>query len=195
VTVGLTLTTTNANETPQVDALVIGYIESMTELANRPIVITGTKSIGTLADASTVYKTVISTTTSAQGRVTLRNIESDAYTVTAAGYDVAAVCQPNGLTIAPGTNTDLALLFTPNSADTMRVVVTTVGGSPIIGAVVELAQGVYSDTKVTGSCGQVFFSSLSPAIDYTLQVQAVGYTTQNLSNIDISGDEVQTVTF
>ena len=73
--------------------------------------------------------------------------------------------------------------------------VTTSLGAPVIGAVVELEQGAYSETKITGSCGQVFFSSLTPAIDYTLDVQATGYTTQNLTDIDISGDDVLTVTF
>jgi hypothetical protein len=195
VTLGLTLSTTNTNETPQVEAVVVGYIESASALASRPVVFTGSKTIGTLADTSTVYKTVISTTTSPTGRVTMNNIEADAYSVTTSGYDLASVCQPNGLTVVPGTTTDLELLFAPNTSDTLRVAVTTAGGAPVIGAVVELEQGAFSETLVTGSCGQVFFEGLSPAIDYTLEVQAAGYTTQNFSNIDISGDEVQLVVF
>ncbi|MBY0538425.1 carboxypeptidase-like regulatory domain-containing protein [Patescibacteria group bacterium] len=195
VTIGLTLTTTNANETPQVDAVVLGYTESQSPFASESLIFTGAKSIGTRADASIVYKTVISTTTNASGQVTLRNIEADTYTVSSAGYDVAAVCVPTGLTVVPGTNTDLELLFAPDTANSLRVAVTTAGGSPVIGAVVELERGAFSETQVTGSCGQVFFNSLTPAIDYTLDVQAAGYTSQNLVNIDISGDELQNVTF
>lgn len=195
VTIGLTLSTSNANETPRVEAVVLGYIESQTALSNDQFVFTGAKSIGTRADTSTVYKTVISTNTDSSGQVTLGNIEADAYSVTSSGKDVAAVCQPNGLTIAPGTNTDLELLFASDTANTLRVVVTTAGGAPVIGAAVELEQGAFSSTKITGSCGQVFFSSLTPAIDYTLEVQAIGYTTQNLSNVDVSGDDVQAVIF
>lgn len=195
ITIGLTLSTTDVNETPQVDAIILGYIESSAPLSSRPIEFTGTKSIGTRADTSIVYKTVVSTTTNPAGRVTLRDIEADAYTVVATGYDLAEVCQPNGLTVVPGTNTDLELLFTPDTSDTLRVVVTTTGGSPVIGAIVELAQGAFSETRVTGRCGQVFYSGLSPAINYTLNVQAIGYATQNLVNIDISGDEVQPVIF
>lgn len=195
VTLGVSLSTTNANETPTVDAVILGYIETATVFANRPLSFTGTKSIGTQVDTSTIYKTVVSTTTSAQGEVTLANIEADAYTVVASGYDLAAVCSPTGLTIVPGSSTNLELLFAADTTNSLRVVATTAAGAPIIGAVVELAQGAFSDTKVTGRCGQVFFSSLSPAADYTLQVQAVGYSTQNLSNVDISGDEVQPVVF
>lgn len=195
ITLGLTLTSTNVNETSHVDAITIGYIETVTPWANQSIVFTGTKSIGTQVDSSVIYKTVVSTTTSAQGRLTLANIEADAYTVTASGYDLAAVCAPTGLTITPGSSTNLELLFTGNSSDSLRVVVTTASGAPVIGAVVELSEGAFSSTKVTGRCGQVFFGGLTPASDYELQVQATGYTTQNLSNIDISGDEVQPVIF
>ena len=195
VTIELTLSTTNANETPHVDAVVLGYIESQSTLSSGQVVFTGAKSIGTQADTSVVYKTVISTTTNSSGRVTVRDIEADTYSVTSSGRDLAAVCQPNGLTIAPGSSTDLELLFAPDTANTLRVSVTTSLGAPVIGAVVELEQGAYSETKITGSCGQVFFSSLSPAIDYTLEVQATGYTTQNLTDVDISGDDVQAVIF
>lgn len=195
VTLGVSLSTTNANETPTVDAVVLGYIETATAFASRPLSFTGTKSIGTRADTSVIYKTVVSTTTSAQGSVTLANIEADAYTVAASGYDLAAVCRPTGLTIVPGSSTNLELLFAADTTNSLRVVATTAAGAPIIGAIVELAEGAFSATKVTGRCGQVFFSGLSPAADYTLQVQAVGYTTQNLSNVDISGDEVQPVVF
>ena len=48
--------------------------------------------------------------------------------------------------------------------------------------------------RITGGCGQVFFGSLTPASDYTLDVSAVGYTAQNLTNIDVSGDEVKNIT-
>ena len=194
VTIGVTLTSTNINETPQVDAIVLGYIESTTPFASRPMSLIGAKSIGTLADASVVYKTVISTTTSAQGRITLSNIEADTYTASSTGYDIASVCSPTGLTIVPGTSTNLELLFAANTSDSARVVVRTAGGTPIAGSVVQLQRGAFSVTSVTGSCGQVFFSGLTAATNYTLSVSAVGYTTQNLANVDISGDEVVNVT-
>lgn len=194
VTVGVSLSTTNNSETPQVDTLVLGYIESSTPFSLRPLIFSGTKSIGARADTSVVYKTVIATTTTAQGELTFNNIEADAYSVSASGYDLAEVCAPVGLTIAPGSSTNLELLFAVNTANTMRVVVTTAGGTPVIGAQVVLQSGAFSVTKITGSCGQVFFSGLTTAPDYVLDVTAVGYPAQNVTNIDITGDIVQSVT-
>jgi hypothetical protein len=193
ITVGVRLTTGSSSETPQIDSLIVGYIESMTPLASRPIIFTSTKSIGTRADTSVVYKNVISTTTSALGNIQLNTIEADAYSVVASGYDVAEVCEPKGLTIAPGSTINLELLFTANTANTIRVVVSTPGGTPVIGALVELELGAFSETKLTGSCGQVFFGSLTADPAYTLDVSATGYTTQNLTDVDISGDKVQNI--
>jgi hypothetical protein len=190
VTVGVSLSSANSNETPQIDNIVLGYIESQTPFASRSVAITGTKSIGTLADATVVYKTAISTTTSAQGRVVLRNIEADTYTMTSSGYDIASICQPNGLSITPGSNSAIELVMTADTANTARVVVRTAGGTPVIGAQVTLAEGAFSATRITNSCGQVFFSGLTALSNYTLEVSASGYSTLNLSNVDVSGDEV-----
>jgi prepilin-type N-terminal cleavage/methylation domain-containing protein len=194
VTIGVSLSSTNVNETPQLDNLVLGYIQSTTSLSNRSITFTGTKTIGTRADLSTVYKTQISTTTNAQGKVSLLNLEADAYTAVTSGYDIASVCSWSGLTVTPGSTTNLELLYAADTANSLRVVVRTAGGTPVIGAQVQLTQGAFSATAVTKSCGQVFFSGLTAATDYALLITASGYTTQNLTNIDISGDEVQNVT-
>ena len=194
VTVGITMTSSNTNETPQLDTLVLGYIQATTSLASRTLTLRGTKTIGTLADLSLVNKTAISTTTSSQGKVNLVNLEADLYTAAIASYDIASVCSWSGLTIAPGTTTNLELLFAPDTTNSARVVVKTAGGTPVIGAQVVLTQGAFSSTAVTKSCGQVFYSGLTAAIDYTLNVSAAGYTTQNLTNVDISGDEVITIT-
>jgi Carboxypeptidase regulatory-like domain len=194
VTIGITLSSTNSNETPEVDTVVLGYIESDTPLSGEALTMTGSKTIGTLADASPVYKTVLTDTTDGQGRISLNNIEADEYGLIATGYDIAQLCDANGLTVEPGTSTDLEVLFAPDTTNTLRVAVTTAGGSPVIGAVVELERGGFSATEVTGSCGQVFFSGLTAASDYTLQVDAVGYATFNLTPIDISDDEVENVT-
>jgi prepilin-type N-terminal cleavage/methylation domain-containing protein len=194
VTIGVTLSSTNSNETPEVDTVVLGYIESETPLSGEALTMTGSKTIGTLADATPVYKTVLSDTTNGQGRISLNNIEADEYVLVTAGYDIAQLCDADGLTVEPGTSTDLEVLFAPDTANTLRVAVTTAGGSPVIGAVVELDRAGFSVTEVTGSCGQVSFSGLTAASDYSLQVDAVGYSTFNLTPIDISGDEVENVT-
>ena len=191
VTLGVTLSSTNSNETPRVNRIVLGYIESATPFANRSLVLTGIKNIGTLADASFVYKTVISTTTNIQGLINLSNIEADNYSLTTSGYDTSMVCSPAGLTVSPGASTSIELLFTTDSVNSLRVVVASAGGTPVIGGQVVLQDGPFSAIKTTSSCGQVFFSGLASSTDYTLDVSAAGYTTQNLSNIDVSGDKVK----
>jgi prepilin-type N-terminal cleavage/methylation domain-containing protein len=195
ITVGVTLSSTNNNETPQLETIVVGYIESSAPLIGQPVTITGSKTVGTMADASLVYKAVVTSTTNGQGQINWNNVEADEYTFVAPGYDIAELCESDGLRITPGTTKDLEVLFTPDTTNTLRVVVTTTGGTPVIGAAVELEEGAFSSTKITGSCGQVFFSGLTSAVDYALEVQADGYSTQNFSNIDIGGDEVQSVIF
>ena len=194
VTIGLSLTSTNSNETPLVDNLVLGYIQSTTSLANKAIIFTGAKTIGTRADLSTVYKTMFSTTTTATGKINLSNLESDTYTVGASGYDIASVCTWSGLTVAPGLTSNLELLFAADTTNSLRVVVKTTGGTPVIGAQVVVSQGAFSATAVAKGCGQVFFSGLTAAADYAIDVTATGYTTQNLTNINVSGDGVQIIT-
>ena len=194
VTIGLSLTSTNVNETPQVGQVVLGYVESQSPLANQAFTLNGSKTIGTLANSSLVYKNIISANTNAQGTATVSNIEADEYTLFASGYEIKEVCPARGLDMEPGTNFDMQLLLAVNTANSLRVVVQTAAGTPIIGAEVEVSRSGYNDTGITKSCGQVYFGGIAAETDYEIDVIAPGYTSQTINNVSVNQDSVQVIT-
>jgi prepilin-type N-terminal cleavage/methylation domain-containing protein len=189
------LATASSTLTPQLGGVQVSYVTTKTVIPNAALTIHGDKTIGTLLDTSLVYKFSSSTTTNGSGVRVLNSIEWDAYTVTPSGYDIAEACPANPVAVPAHSSTSLELVLVANTSDNLRVVVQQSSGGALAGATVSLARSGYSDTAATSACGQVFFSGLTSASDYTLTVSAPGYTTQNFTNVSVSGDVVQTVTF
>ncbi len=187
LTIGVALETSNTAVTPQVDAVTLYYTESETPLSTT-FNWRGTKVIGSQLDFSPIYKHDYSTTTDTDGERLLNNVEWDTYQVTIAGYDIEEACTTHPLAVAPNTSNTLTLITTPDSAHSLRVVVTA-GGMPLRNATVTLTRGS-SDVETTGGCGQVFFDGLTSAADYQLSVSASGYTTATIDPVSISGDTV-----
>ena len=74
----------------------------------------------------------------------------------------------------------------------MRVI--NASGISIPDAQVELRRSGFSRIQNTSLCGQTYFDGgVSSASDYELEVQALGYTTQILTGVTISGDSVSTL--
>jgi type II secretory pathway pseudopilin PulG len=194
-TLGLTLNTTNIMVTPQIDQIRTQFFTLKTLAPAIALTVTGAKTVGTLANTSPVYKTVLSTSTSGNGVRTLAAIEWDLYTVTPVAYDVAEACSNNPVVVAPGASSTLEVVIVPNTAHSLRVSVVDSAGMPLRDAVIDLNVGGFADSRVTASCGQGFFSGLTPAGDYTLAVSLNGYPTQTFTPFVISGDVVQVVTF
>lgn len=188
VRAGITLRTTNSAVTPRLDELVLGYVESKVPLSGQTLQFVGNKQIGSLADTSPVFKTVFSTTTSATGTRTLRQIEYDFYTLSVPGYDIASLCPAAGLDVKAGTTANVEVVASPNSAHTLRVLVQTASGVPITNASVTIVRGAFSQILKTGRCGQVFFAGLTTAPDYMLDVSASGYPSQTVPTLDVTGD-------
>ena len=195
VTVQLRLTTASSTVTPTVSSVKVGYVSSKTPAPNITFGLRGVKTIGTLADSSLVYKYNTSKTTSGAGLVSVNNLEWDAYTLTPVGYDVAEACPSNPLSLAPAASSTVELVLAPITTTSYRLITQTVSGVVIPGATVTISRPGYNDTALTSSCGQVFFSGLTAASDYSVDVAASGYTTQSFSNVTASGTVVQTVTF
>ncbi len=194
VTIGITLTSTNVNETPQVNTLVLGHIESKTLQNNQIFTLTSTKKIGTLADNSPVYKNIISTSTNALGTFLWSNIEADEYTFNASGYEIKETCGGQGFEIDPGSNLNLELLLTANTAHSLRVVIETAADVPVIGSQVKLSRPGYTETQLTGRCGQVYFGGVALETDYQIEVITPGYTTQTISNVTVNQDTLRIIT-
>jgi len=195
IVVGIEFTTTDTSVSPQVDTLMVSYIESRDMLSAVPLTIRGNKTIGTDANSALVYKYDISTSTNASGQAILNDIEWDSYIFsTGGGLVIEEACSSNPLFLAPNTAVVLDLKTTTATANNLRVAVRDASGQPIIGALVELSLGGTSWNKRSGLCGQVYFSGLSEATDYNLEVSAFGYATQTISSSTVSGVTRQTLT-
>ncbi len=191
IVAGVTLSTGNTVITPTLDAVTVYYVESETPDTGASFTLTGTKTIGTLADFSPVYKTVISGVTDGTGRYRAEDIEWDTYTFVRSGRDIATACPAHPLPVAPNVTIPFTVITESNSAHSLRVLVTALG-QPLRNATVSLVRGS-TDTAVTNSCGQVFFPSLSEATDYRLEVTHPSYPTRVIDPVTISGDEFEEV--
>lgn len=192
--VGIALSTSNTTNTPLVQDFTLGYVDTKTPLSGSTLTVRGNKTIGTLADASLVYKNQISTTTNSDGVVELTDIEWDVYTtIVDSSYVVAEACKSHPFSLVPNINDKLSLLLTTASANNLRVVVQDNTGNNLPDATVTLSRPGFNESHTSSWCGQTFFSGLSSNNDYVLNISATGYTTQVLNPIDISGSLVQVI--
>jgi prepilin-type N-terminal cleavage/methylation domain-containing protein len=194
LTVGAALTSSNSAVTPNLDAISLTYYEAETAVSGVTLGVIGAKTIGTDAGGGPVYKHSSSVVTSA-GKYIFPTIEWDDYLVTPSGYDVAIACPANPISVKPAAVKTQDLLLAASSANTYRVVVETSAHVPITNANVTLSRTGYSQSVDTRNCGQAFFSGLTAASDYQLDVSVDGYITKTETTIDISGDDVHVVQF
>ncbi len=194
VTIGITLTSNTVNESPSVNTVILGYSESKTTRNNQPFTLIGTKTIGTLADSSLVYKHNINSSTNAQGQMVWSSIEADEYILNVSSFEIKEVCGAGEFDINPGTNSALELLLVTNTAHSLRVGIKTAMGAPVIGSQVKLSRPGYTETQVAGRCGQVYFGGIASETDYVIEVTAPPYTTQTISNISVNQDTVRIIT-
>jgi hypothetical protein len=122
----------------------------------------------------------------------LTDIEWDLYDVSidgaTEGLDIAEACNTVPYALNPAADDELLLTLVPHTTNTLRVYVSDVSGSPVSGAQVDLSRSGFAETQTTSSCGQVFFNSgLTTASDYVLDVSALGYTSENSTDITIDG--------
>ena len=195
LTVQLQLTTASSTQTPLVQAVAVHFVSSKTVAPNVSFTMRGTKTIGTLADSSPVYKYSAGLLTDGTGVTGVTALEWDAYVLAAPGYDVAEACPSNPVSVTPGASSTIELMLTTGTAHSLRVVAQTVGGTTIPGATITLSRPGYSSTVTSSSCGQAFFGGVASETDYTLDVSVAGYSTQSFSGVAITGGVVQTVTF
>lgn len=195
ITIALTLSTASSTLTPIVQEVVMQYIESSTSVGGIDIEMVGGKTIGTNSSSEPIFKTTLLEVTDAGGVARFPDTEWDAYTIDVPGYDIAEACPANPLIVNPGQNVEGELVLATDTAHSLRVVVQTLSGAVLSGAEVTLSRPGYSELRESSVCGQVFFSGLSTALDYTLTVAVNGYTTQVLTGQSIENDIVTVVQF
>ncbi|MEZ4103961.1 MAG: prepilin-type N-terminal cleavage/methylation domain-containing protein [Candidatus Paceibacterota bacterium] len=193
--VGVFLSTSDTSVSPTVDEINLPYVDSVSYLSGFTANIRGDKTIGTLVDASPVYKYDISTTTDTLGRIDLKDIEWDVYTLSLGGfYVVKDACPASPYNLSPNTAEQATYLLSPTTANSLRLKVVDVSGDAIIGATVELIKsGLSQGFAYTSWCGQVYFDGLASDTDYELNISANEYISQNISPYSISNTQVEEI--
>lgn len=174
----------------------ISYTVSAPVIPNIPFSLQSSKVTGSNASGSPIYKYEDSFSTDGSGDVLIPDLEWDVYDVTVddAAYDVAEACENIPYALDPGISPTLTLTLVSASANSLRVHVENENGDALSNADVTLSRAGFNESEVSSSCGGVFFNSgVSSASDYTLEVQAAGYTDQMITNVDVSGSDAVTV--
>lgn len=169
----------------------LSYTLSRPAIASVPFTLTSNKLIGSTASATPIYKYENSFVTDGTGDVSINDLEWDVYDVaiTDASYDVQEACRNIPYSLDPGVDETLTLTLVPASAHSFRVRVEDGSGASLPNADATLSRSGFNETEETTACGQAFFSALSTASDYSLLIEAPGYTDQTISNIEISGPD------
>lgn len=107
------LTSGDPMVTPSILDWGVGYDEGPVPEPHVPLALTGlTKTIGSMSDGTPLYKTEVSTTTDADGLVTL-SLEWDSYDVLVTGYTVLAEEPIRPYEVLPGVATSSVLILSP----------------------------------------------------------------------------------
>jgi len=195
--IGATLSTSNASNTPSVDAYSISADTGPRSLPNIGLTMTGAKTIGTTVGGAQVYKYQNSSINSgSSGSVTLSGIEWDSYTIGLAAsttYAIQSVCNPQPETLSPNSSQTTRVFVAPFTTNSLLVDVKNASGTPIKNANVRLYRTTpaYNTTIASDGCGNSYFSGIAAGTGtsrYSLQVSASGYQTFNAtSTINVSG--------
>ncbi len=195
IVLGISLTTSNAAVTPEINELEVFYRESQSLLSGLPITLRGNKLIGTEVDLTPIYKYSNTVSTNGSGRADFDDMEFDTYTIgVPGGYDIVTACPDNPYRLYAGVSDDVYLEVTPAVTDSLRVKVADPLGRAIPGAEVTLSRSGFSDTSRTNSCGQAFFTGVSPESDYQVSLSVLPYTSVNQTAVNISGNSEVTIT-
>ncbi|MFM2423986.1 MAG: hypothetical protein RLZZ70_375 [Candidatus Parcubacteria bacterium] len=191
VVVGATLQTTNTTITPVLETISLWYIDTATPRSSADVALTGTKVKGTTAALESIPKHILTSTTNASGTIAITGIEWDTYTLTNPNHIIRDICGTTyPFVITPGATTSAVVVTGPASANSLRVSVTH-NGVPVPGAMVNVSNGVGSDT--TSVCGQVYFHDVTSANDYVVTITAPGFAPVVLNPYTITGNVVELV--
>ena len=183
------LTSNSTTTTPSLLDWSLSHTSGPLSLPNTAFTLTGTKTIGTDASGTPIYKTVVNDTTGATGQKT-ESLEWDAYAL-ALGTPLIESCPSAPYQLAPASATSTALIVGAPSANTLPILVENTASSSIGDAKVVLTASGYAATIPTSSCGLAYFNGLA-AGTYAATVSAPGYATTTVSAITVSGQTATT---
>lgn len=196
IAVGLELQSSDVTLTPTVSGYTLSHTIAQPALSAVPVGVAGAKEIGEY-DQSPVYKYDTTHTTDGTGEVTVEALEWDQYTLTVAsssGYDISAAYPPIPLSLDPGTSATAILELVDATDHSLRVTVLNGSGSAVADASVTLSHTGDAETVVTPMHGNAFFSDLTTADNYTLNVTHPDYTTEVVDPLAVEDATTLTVT-
>lgn len=180
---GVTLTSIDPDETPELYDWEIVHIASQAVLSGIDVSVRGDKSIGTNASSSPVYKFDNDYVTDGSGEVILTDIEFDFYSIALTGttQKIIEVCPVVPYYLLPGTSERVQFTLGSLTGSFLRVVVTDPSGAPVANASARLENSGYDVTQTTNICGQTYFNSggLYDDTEYMLTVSRAGYNSSN----------------
>ncbi len=183
------LTSNSTTTTPSLLDWSLSHTSGPLPLPNTAFTLTGTKTIGTDASSTPIYKTIINDSTDATGQKT-ESLEWDAYTLTL-GTPLIESCPSAPYQLAPASATSTALIVGVPSTNTLPILVENTASSSVGDAKVVLTTSGYAATIPTSPCGLAYFNGLA-AGTYAATVSAPGYATTTVPSINVSGQTATT---
>jgi type II secretory pathway pseudopilin PulG len=180
-----TLTSSDPNETPAIDAWSLSYYERDVPHAGTDITLQSTKTIGTESGGDPIYKYLETHTTDIGGSVALTDMEFDEYDVTVTGAEVSEACPSLPLVLDPDTAYQQTLTLSSATTNAYQVTVIHPLGGTVPRAEVTLERLGVETTLATGPCGIAYFPGLS-ADTYNVTIRAAGLA-EHSSSQAVSG--------
>ncbi len=189
-----TLSTNSTSTTPTIFDWHLTYNTPL--LADVDFHLQGEKIIGTDANGTPVYKYSETTSSDANGKLTISSLEWDSYTfsaVTSTGMDLSeTIPAPQPINLLPGTTTAVILYF--KAENTLLVTVEDASTSqPIFGANVRVYTDdlSYDNSEPTDTNGEAYFLPLESGT-YNLAVWSNNYQSAS-TTVAVSGDTLKLV--
>ncbi|HUY05313.1 MAG TPA: carboxypeptidase-like regulatory domain-containing protein [Candidatus Paceibacterota bacterium] len=184
------LTSDSTTTTPALSLWSLSHTEGPAPLPNIAFTLTGTKTIGSDASSTPIYKTIVNDTTgSAAGKT--ETLEWDAYSIALQGARLIESCPAAPYPLAPASATTTALLIGTPTAYALPLLVTDSAGNAVGDAQATLATSGYAATIPASACGLAYFNGLA-STTYSATVSAPGHTTTVIPSIGVSGNTATT---
>ncbi|MFZ1987718.1 MAG: carboxypeptidase-like regulatory domain-containing protein [Minisyncoccia bacterium] len=177
------LSTSATSTTPAVLDWTVEYRTGPTPLPNVSFTLEGAKTIGSTGGGLPIYKTSMSTTTSASGTRAV-SLEWDSYTLSTSGQHVLNVCTSHN--VLPGASREESLFFGNDTTHSLLVTAQNTSSTTLPYARVTLTRSGFSETVTASACGVAYFGDLASANDYALSA-ASGALSASETDLSVSG--------
>ncbi len=184
------LTSDSTTTTPSLSFWSLSHTDGPSLLPNVSFTLTGTKTIGSDASSTPIFKTIVNDTTGTAAQKT-ETLEWDAYSILLPGTRLIESCPASPYPLAPASATSTALLIGTPTAYALPLLVTDSAGNTIGDAQATLTANGYAATIPTSACGLAYFNGLA-STTYSVSVAAPGYATTTIPAITIVGNTATT---